>query len=198
MKCSFCNRDDNEYKIRKIGEYYYCPKHITRHYRKQNMEMNSIYDPNDYVIYDDRAEIILRNVNGIELSRAIIDLEDVPICKLYKWHLRKGHGDTDYVIASLPNNKKVHLHRLILDYEGKDDVDHINRNGLDNRKLNLRIVDHSTNASNNKHTGIYRVGSGRYRASCCKDYKTYYIGTYDTFEEASQARVDFLKEHGWS
>ena len=198
MKCSFCDRDSTECRIRKIKDLYYCPKHITRHYRHQDMEVKTIYDPNDYIMHDEFAEIVLRDAKGTEVAKALVDLEDVQKCKLYKWHLRKGHGDTDYVIASLQNNQKIHLHRFVLNYNGEDDVDHINLNGLDNRKSNLRIVNHSVNALNNKHTGIYRVGSGRYRASCCKDYKTYYIGTYDTFEEASCARGDFLKEHGWS
>lgn len=198
MKCSFCNRTNEECRIRMINGLCYCPKHITRHYRHQPMDAKTIYDTNDYIIHDDFAEIILRDAKGSEVSRAVIDIDDVPKCKPYKWHLRRGHGDTDYVIASLQNNQKIHLHRLVLGYDGEDDIDHINRNGLDNRKSNLRIVNHSINTLNNKHAGVYKVNSGRYRSSCCKDYKTYYIGTYDTFEEALQARVNFLKEHGWS
>lgn len=193
MKCSFCDRDDTSCRIKKINGLFFCPKHLTRYYRGQDMNYKSIYAPNDYCICEDHAEIILRDKSGIEVARAIVDLEDVERCKEYKWHLRRGHGDTDYVIASLPDNEKVHLHRFIIGYSGNMDVDHINRNGLDNRKSNLRIVDHSDNASNNKHTGIYRVKSGRYRASCCRNYKTFYIGTYDTFDEAAQARESFIK-----
>lgn len=192
MKCSFCDRDESTCKIKTISGLNYCPKHLTRHYRHQNMDNRSIYDANEYVVYEDHAEIILCSVNGNEVARAIIDLNDVERCKQHKWHLRKGHGDTDYVIASLPNNQKIHLHRFIMEYCGSDDVDHINRNGLDNRKCNLRIVNHSENAANNKHDGIYRVKSGRYRATCCINYKSYYIGTFDTYEEAVQARAAYL------
>ena len=194
MKCSFCEKTEDVCRIKKIGEFYYCPKHLTRHYRHQDMYAKSIYDANEYILYEDYAEIVLCDKDGVETSRALIDLDCVDMCKQYKWHLRKGHGDTNYVIASLPNNEKIHLHRLIMNYNGERDIDHINRNGLDNRKSNLRIVDHSNNLLNNKHTGIYQVGSGRYRASCCKNYKTIYIGTYDTFEEAANARTQFLKE----
>lgn len=194
MKCSFCERTQNDCRIKKIGTLYYCPKHLTRHYRQQNMGARSIYDCNEYVLHTDYAEIILYDKYGNENGRAIIDLECVDLCKTYKWHLRKGHGDTDYVIASLPDNKKIHLHRLIMDYTGDQDIDHINRNGLDNRRCNLRIVSHSDNTSNNKHTGIYQVKSGRYRASCCRHYKSFYIGTFDTVEEAAEARERFLQD----
>lgn len=193
MNCSFCGRSDAECKIKMIRGLFFCPKHLSRYYRRQDMNERSIYDPNDYLLYEDHAEIVLRNKDGMEVANAIIDLDDVEKCKKYKWHLRRGHGDTDYVIASLPSNFKIHLHRYVLGYDGEDDVDHINRNGLDNRKINLRIVSHSVNTSNNKHTGIYRVKSGRYRASCCRDYKTIYIGMFDTFEEAEHARDSFLK-----
>lgn len=192
MKCSFCEREDSECKIRKINDYYYCPKHLTRHYRNQDMEQKSIYDSNDYVLYEDHAEIILRDSKGKENGRAIIDLEDVDKCKDYKWHIRRNKGNTSYVIASLPNNVKIHLHRFLIGYNGSLDVDHINRNGLDNRKTNLRIVDHKTNSANNGKPGVKKVPSGRFQASCCRDYKTIYIGTYDTYDEAVKARAEFI------
>lgn len=74
-------------------------------------------------------------------------------------------------------------------------MDHINRNGLDNRKSNLRIVDHMTNMANNKHTGVKKVKSGRFQASCTRNYKTIYIGTFDTFDEAVAARAEFIKNY---
>lgn len=88
------------------------------------------------------------------------------------------------------------LHRLVLGYSGNMDIDHINGNGLDNRKSNLRIVSHSKNISNQRKpmSGIFKVKSGRFRASICHNYKTIYIGTYDTKEEAIEARNKKLLE----
>lgn len=37
-------------------------------------------------------------------------------------------------------------------------------------------------------SGIFKVKSGRFRASVYHNYKTIYIGTYDTKEEAIEAR----------
>ena len=94
------------------------------------------------------------------------------------------------IICSINERKKVFMHRLVLGYREGLDVDHINGNGLDNRKCNLRICSHSKNIANqHKRTaGICKVPSGRYRASICHNYKTIYIGTYDTEDEAIEAR----------
>ena len=196
MKCSYCDRTDKECRIRKVKDYYLCPKHYTRFYRHSDMNGRSIYDANEYVLYDDYAEIILRDNKCNEIARAVIDLDDVEKCMQYKWHARKCVNHVGYyVIASLRgcNNKKLHLHRFIIGYYGELDVDHINRNSLDNRKCNLRVVDRSTNSANNNHTGVKQVPSGRWQASCTRNYKSIYIGTFDTQEEAIAARKSFVE-----
>ena len=125
------------------------------------------------------------------MGRAIIDIEDIEKCSQYKWHIRNS-GNNQYAISSLPNNKKLHLHRFVLGYEGECDVDHIDHNGLNNKKENLRIVSHADNIRNQKinRKGIKRVSSGRYQVTITQNYITKYLGTYDTYEEALQARIN--------
>lgn len=174
-----------------------CSKHRSQWYRHHCFDDNTIYAPNEYVMHDDCAEIILRDSKHNEVGRAIIDLDDVEKCKLYKWHLRSGN----YVIATVPNgtrqsNEKVHLHRLVSGHVGNDLViDHINRDPLDNRKSNLRIVNQQTNSANHPGTGVKRVPSGRYQAIVTRHYKPIYIGTFDTYEEASDARKEFIANY---
>lgn len=195
MKCSFCERTDDLCKIKTIKGKHYCPKHLSRHYRKQDMNKTSIYDENEYIIESDVAKIVLRDLHGEVAGEAVIDIDDVNRCKKYKWHIRSSKGRTKYVVASLPENEKIHLHRFIIGYDGPLDVDHINRNGLDNRKANLRIVTHAENTANNANTGIRKTEAGRYIASCCRNYKTHYIGTYDNYDEAVAARAAFIKQY---
>lgn len=174
-----------------------CHKHRSQWYRHHKFDDNTIYAPNEYIIHDNYAEIVLRNKHSEDVGHALIDLDDVQLCKQYKWHMRK----LNYVIATVPNgtrasNDKVHLHRLISNCNDPSlIVDHINRDPLDNRKCNLRIVNSQTNSTNNGGTGVIQVPSGRYQAHVMRHYKAIYIGTYDTYEEALQARKEFVEKY---
>lgn len=190
MECEICHRKENECRIRKIKNMCLCPRHVTQWYRYGCFNDNTIYQPNEYIIHETYAEIVLKDRNCCIVGYAMIDLDDVEKCKQHKWHLRQSRGHTPYVIASVKGkeNQKVHLHRFVLNYDGPLDIDHINRNGLDNRKSNLRVVTHQENAVNNGADGVKQVPSGRWQAAYCRDYKTIYIGTFDSKEEAMKAR----------
>jgi hypothetical protein len=88
----------------------------------------------------------------------LIDQDSLPLVLDYRWYLipqgkRKrvrGRLRTDY-------RKMEYIHHVVL---GKGYIDHINRNPLDNRKVNLRFCDHTTNmrniraSSNSGHLGV--------------------------------------------
>ncbi len=196
MQCDICGRTDQECKIRTIKKINLCPKHLTQYYRHNTFLKETIYEPNEYVYYNNYAEIILKDKNCVEVARCKIDLDDIEKCKKYKWHLRKVHKN-QYAIATIKGSKdiKVHLHRLILNYDGEQDVDHINGDGLDNRKSNLRIVSRSLNILNMYGIrGIKKVPSGKYQATIMKDYKCIYLGTFDTYEQAVEVRLNAEKQ----
>ena len=81
-------------------------------------------------------------------------------------------------------------------YYGEDDIDHIDNNGLNNCKYNLRIISHSLNLTNqhNSNNGVKKVPSGRYQAHITLNGKSIYLGTFDTFEEA-YACIEPKQEH---
>lgn len=90
----------------------------------------------------------------IQLTRgyfAIIDDEDFDKVSMHKWHLttRRHHK---YASKSFRVNGKktaLQMHRFILNlYDPSKIIDHINGDGLDNRKSNIRICTHSDNAKN--------------------------------------------------
>ena len=85
------------------------------------------------------------------------------------------------------------MHRVILEYKGDKDVDHIDNNGLNNRKTNLRIITHSLNIINQhrESKGTKKTPSGKYQSYITIDNKTIYLGTFDTYEEAKQKRTYF-------
>jgi hypothetical protein len=84
-----------------------------------------------------------------------IDKDDFDIIKQYTWTYHSIHG-LEYATTnhSIFNDKKrMEMHRLIMNQYIKNQnikVDHISRNGLDNRKLNLRICTHDKNIINSK------------------------------------------------
>ena len=84
----------------------------------------------------------------------IVDDEDYERLIKHKWYVHKNRY-TFYAARHLVIDGKyplVRMHREImgLRYNDGQQIDHINRNGLDNRKCNLRIATPTINALNRK------------------------------------------------
>ena len=90
--------------------------------------------------------------NGDDIQ-FVIDKDDYILMKDRPWHLASGKYISSGIIHD-NKKKELYLHKLImkrLEHPGKgatETVDHINRNGLDNRKENLRICTHHQNNMN--------------------------------------------------
>jgi len=140
-------------------------------------------------------------VTALALSRgylALVDPEDFErFCHL-KWY-PQVNGRTVY--ATTGNG--IMLHRLILDAPKGVCVDHINRDGLDNRRSNLRLATQAQNTRNSagrvsKHgfTGVcwYEFGYyGRVRLG----QKQHTTITVPTAEEAARLRDELAQKlHG--
>lgn len=83
---------------------------------------------------------------------ALVDEEDWEHVKVYDWYcFRVRH--VWYVATDRIKDgraKRTYLHQFIMNAPPKSEVDHINNNGLDNRRQNLRIVSHQQNLANQK------------------------------------------------
>lgn len=95
---------------------------------------------------------------------AIIDDEDYQRVSQLKWQLIKTgrKQDREYAVHGYDrhsNSKKLYMHRFIMNTPQGYDTDHINFNGLDNRKCNLRIV---TRGENTMHKQIPKRGQYSY------------------------------------
>ena len=86
---------------------------------------------------------------------------------------------------------------LFDDFENLLEIDHINGNTKDNRRCNLRIVNHSNNMKNTKtsirnksgHKGVYySKRECKWKAVLYADNKRYHLGTFDKFEDAVAIR----------
>lgn len=190
--CSFCGIGEDKARIESHHGVYYCRKHRMQYIRHEKCFERTKFDPNEYEVSGDVAKIFMYDKYGNRTDTAIVDLEDLDRCLQYRWYVTKGCR-TNYARAKIKGKKGkkgLLLHRLVTGYEGNLDIDHINGNGLDNRKCNLRICSRSKNLLNqHKRTaGVYKVPSGRYRARIRYNYKIINIGTYDTEDEAIEAR----------
>ena len=141
-------------------------------------------------------EIIFKN--GL---KTIVDDCDYELLNSKKWHSFKSlKGNTEYA-ANTEKNRTVFMHRLIMgiDKLSKDVlVDHINGNGLDNRRCNLRLCNRSENMRNRKSA---KVSTSKYlgvskwfckskkgdmiywRVSIKKDGKIYFGGVFPFTKE---------------
>lgn len=196
--CEICGRSSKNGEVHFYNKFNQtlCGKHAAQKYRGKLLNI-SHYDINEYIIHDNYAEIILRDKNYNETAKAVIDIEDVDKCKQYKWFLSNVNRRYDsYVVAKDKKTRKnIFLHRYLMSYEGKLQVDHLDRNTLNNKKSNLRIVSVSENNSNRnfKNTTVYE---GSYLARLTRDRIKYYFGSFKTEEEANnilnEARKTYL------
>ena len=135
---------------------------------------------------------------------ATVDDEDYQRVAPYKWRVLKTRKHW-YAITSSISGSTTYLHRFITDAPKGMEVDHINRDGLDNRKVNLRVCTRRENGCNSDfekgtsggYRGVYRLPSGRFQAKIKNHKQQIYIGTFITAEEAARARDAVARElHG--
>ena len=85
---------------------------------------------------------------------AIVDPEDYEYLSKDKWYAAKGHNTFYAVRGKWSKGRKkrdeIRMHRVIMRPPAHLFVDHINHNGLDNRKANLRLATYSQNVHNRK------------------------------------------------
>jgi hypothetical protein len=130
---------------------------------------------------------------------AIVDDDDYPLLSQHKWCTLKT-GKTFYAVrrGKISEGRKdeyIYMHREIL--RTNQFVDHVDRNGLNNQKGNLRAVSHKQNLENtglrsdNKsgYTGVYwNKGKQLWSAEIFHDGKKMHLGYHSEKNDAVSAR----------
>jgi len=142
------------------------------------------------------------------LYRAIVDDEDFEALNKYNWFVKvKNH--TVYARRSFRENgitKHISMHNQILHVDHEKITDHINHNGLDNRRCNLRKCTTSENNINrtkkpnatSKYIGVHlkRSHNRTYIKSTINVFgKQINLGTFNTEIEAAKAYDEAAKIH---
>ena len=128
---------------------------------------------------------------------AMIDSDKIDLVKNYCWCIiNKG-----YVVTHIPGNHKkyLRLHNFLLGLTTGNglECDHINRDPLDNRLSNLRIVSHGVNSANREswsNTGFkgVRKRGNKFQAQIHINGILKHLGMFDTPELAHEK---FKQEH---
>jgi len=126
---------------------------------------------------------------------ALVDDEDYPLLSRHKWCAHK-EKNRFYAWMNLGNHK-IKMHQLILGKKRGYEIDHIEGDGLDNQKINLRFVSRSLNNINTpkKYKNTYSQHKGvlfnnkyeHWQASIKIDKKVIYLGRYETEQDAAHA-----------
>ena len=138
---------------------------------------------------------------------ALVDQDDYGYLSQFKWKFSDGYAKRTVYLGggrAKPRYKTVSMHRLLADCPNGKEVDHINGNGLDNRKKNLRVCTHAQNMKNqgirkNNTTGVKGVCRKRNKfiANIWLKGKLKHLGTFEKKHDAAQARREAeRKYHG--
>ncbi|HEY4547820.1 MAG TPA: AP2 domain-containing protein [Pedomonas sp.] len=138
-----------------------------------------------------RLKDAIRSVDGVKFpvgrSFAKVDAKDVALLSQYRWR-KQGR----YAATRLPDGSLLLMHRLLLSPPGDMLVDHIDGDGLNNCRHNLRVCTNSENMKNRKSSGgvsrfkgVWRDGD-RWRATIRVNGKKICLGTHPTEERAAR------------
>ena len=131
---------------------------------------------------------------------AIVDADDYEELNQYKWHVKvKSNGRYAY---RTQGRKEIPMHRQILNAPAGMWCDHINHNGLDNRRCNLRLCTPQQNAYNrrplggtSKYKGVHWDRHRRkWRARIRHNGRLIHIGYFDYEADAVIAYDDYAIE----
>lgn len=121
---------------------------------------------------------------------AKVDADKYEWFNQWNWHV----SSKGYVIR-FQGDKRISMHSLLLPTQL--DVDHINRDKLDNRISNLRVANRHQNQGNrwkpkgertSKFKGVYRRRKdGKFVARCKVDYKNVWLGSFWDERDAADA-----------
>jgi tRNA-binding EMAP/Myf-like protein len=141
-------------------------------------------------------EIVISN--GMICS---VDDEDFEELSQFKWTaLKSKTHNTTYARRTAKlgiKQETILMHRQVLGLTNQDGklIDHIDKNGLNNQKKNLRITTKQINALNSNKPILNRTGfigvteakNGRFSVKIKANSKDICLGTFDTAEEAARS-----------
>jgi hypothetical protein len=131
---------------------------------------------------------------------ALVDDADYEKVAQYSWYFADGYARvTRYLGGGRKNGRRqtIGMHRLVMDAQPGQMIDHIDGDGLNNQRSNLRFCTMSQNQANSRrrrkfksnYKGVY-PHTGGWMVRFCRRY----VGWYKTEEEAAAAYAKAARE----
>jgi hypothetical protein len=153
---------------------------------------------------DGTALIELRARDGHVRAYAVVDVEDAQLAG-HRWSLGAEGYVTRRARAAGGGYLTYALHRVILGLRHGDarEGDHIDRDPLNNRRSNLRVLSHSHQMQNvpslgatSPHRGVsFDKAHGKWKATARAGGKRHHLGFFTDEQEAARVTRDFRREH---
>jgi hypothetical protein len=147
----------------------------------------------------------MREIPLTQGKTALVDDADYDDVARFKWMAHKGRGKTWYARRAvhvsererLNGRRWISMHRYLLSHvpTKSTEIDHKNRDGLDNQRTNLRVGNRSLNQVNSGPSSRNKLGlkgvsqnrQGRPYAQIGHGATRLFLGRFGTPEEAARA-----------
>lgn len=145
------------------------------------------------------AVIPLRKRDGTVCGETVVDADQHDALARHCWRMMCSHGNRYAVRFSREGGlfHAIFMHRVVLGISSGI-ADHINGDGLDNRRANLRVATRSQNCANQRKRRASAVGlkgvtvsknrkNRRFQAQIRHDGSNHHLGYFATAQEAHRA-----------